>query len=308
MEQDIIKLLQIINEKGIKISNDIAIADGFSLISTTVGIISTIIATVLGGWLTIGLFKKQERMRIRQELILDFIKEYNKFYKELYELMKSLKFQMRHVYYKPDENGVYTTALQKFEKVEEANNAMLLNGEMRIPEIKFGELYQYQELRYLFDRLIEASKETLNKVDELRRFIDANFIIYATEDESYRKFIKNETEYKNIYEYMYVFIDSISRSMVGFMQSYEIFNEFCENNKNKYEKFDLLDLEDRFEMYSQMFIYNVNLDNVAKYYETFDSVMHCMENEYNGLQIEFLSSYFEKGLIERYIYKNKLKK
>ncbi|MBQ9013127.1 MAG: hypothetical protein IJ094_06125 [Bacilli bacterium] len=65
------------------ISNGVSIVDSFSPIATVINILTTIGSTLFGGWLTLELFKKQEKMRIRQELKLEFYNEYKNIYDNL---------------------------------------------------------------------------------------------------------------------------------------------------------------------------------------------------------------------------------
>lgn len=58
-------------------------SDAFMPIATITTLITTLIGTAIGTGFTMWLFKKQEKMRIREELRLDFYKNYKKIYKKL---------------------------------------------------------------------------------------------------------------------------------------------------------------------------------------------------------------------------------
>ena len=85
-----------ISNSLVKIANNgIPIIDTFAPKATGVNIVTTILATSFGGWLTLQLFKKQEKMRIREELRISFYKEYNQMYSELYLSLSSLNTKIK---------------------------------------------------------------------------------------------------------------------------------------------------------------------------------------------------------------------
>lgn len=87
-------LLEFINTENLSaISNDlkqiadngIPIIDTFAPVTTIVNVLTTVFATALGGWVTIQLFKRQEKMRIKEDLRLSFYKVYSQMYNDLYQ-------------------------------------------------------------------------------------------------------------------------------------------------------------------------------------------------------------------------------
>lgn len=83
---EIIKLsLEALSNQGI------SVIDSFAPITTGINILTTVFATGFGGWITIQLFKRQEKMRINQELCLEFYKEYSSLYLKLHRSIYNLR-------------------------------------------------------------------------------------------------------------------------------------------------------------------------------------------------------------------------
>ncbi len=78
--------------------NGIPIIDTFSPITTSVNIMTTIFSTAFGGWITILLFKGQEKMRIREELIISFYQEYKNIYNRLIKELLYVRKQRDSLY------------------------------------------------------------------------------------------------------------------------------------------------------------------------------------------------------------------
>lgn len=105
---DIIQILADI--EGVKKSldtiaqNGIPIIDTFAPITTMVNIVTTVFSTAFGGWITLQLFKRQEKIRIREQKKLDFYDEYERLYKIVLEYFDIYIKNIEEVsqYFNPD--------------------------------------------------------------------------------------------------------------------------------------------------------------------------------------------------------------
>ena len=154
---------QIINDiSSIKYSLESLSTEGLRIIYTyanvstplnfTLDLLISIIGTIIGGIVTIKLFKEQEKMRIRQELKLEFFKEYKKLYIEFSDSFCELKLQMNAI------KGLKEIDNLMYGLIQDVNR-IYVKGSENIKE------------------LIDKCKDTYKKIEILSKHIDNNPLI-----------------------------------------------------------------------------------------------------------------------------------
>lgn len=132
MGNDIMKIIDGINQSlKIIVNKDggVVIHDTLAKTTTVANFITTILATVFGGWVTIQLFKTQEKMRIKQDLRLNFFKEYKVIYNRLLQSLVAFENELNIVnsiniypnkdYYKVKENTIHDKKILEYKHQEE---------------------------------------------------------------------------------------------------------------------------------------------------------------------------------------------
>ena len=141
----------------------IVIHDTFANVSTWVNLGTTLFATVvgaiIGGYITIILFKKQEKMRIKQELRLAFFKEYKSIYDKLIYLLGEFKSEATVIY---DMNSTYNN--NNYYSLEED-----IIGKKRI--------LQYEHQKELVSKAINLFHQIEKTMDALDDYLECNKII-----------------------------------------------------------------------------------------------------------------------------------
>lgn len=144
--------LEALSNKGI------SIIDTFAPITTGVNIITTIFATAFGGWVTIQLFKRQEKMRIKQELRLNFFKEYKSIYDRLLKLLSEFQIELFIV------------------------NQMNLNYENKYYSLKEKiiddkRVLEYEHQKELVSKVIDICNNVYKTMEELDDYLASNEIV-----------------------------------------------------------------------------------------------------------------------------------
>lgn len=150
---DFIDSLSNINDSLQQISkNGISIIDTFAPITTSINIMTTIFATAFGGWITIILFQRQEKMRIKQELRLEFFKEYKNIYVQAINNIKDFQNVTGTLnFYKQSD---YLITIDEKDRSIQYGNKIELVEETIAASIKacnsMVELYEYLQLNKLY--------------------------------------------------------------------------------------------------------------------------------------------------------------
>jgi len=170
MQTDIsvlIKKLDAINRELEKFSSEnggIVIHDTYANVSTWVNLGATLFATVvgaiIGGYITIILFKKQEKMKIKQELRLAFFKEYKSIYDKLIYLLGEFKTEATVIY---DMNSTYNNNNNYYSLEED------IIGKKRI--------LQYEHQKELVSKAINLFDQIEKTMDALDDYLECNKII-----------------------------------------------------------------------------------------------------------------------------------
>lgn len=161
------------------VENGIPIVDTFAPISTIVNIVTTIFATTLGGVITLELFKRQEKIRIREELKLDFYKHYEKLYKTVLKGFTEYKLEIEKV--------------SKYMSVDsEYNVRNLVEAISTSEDIK-------ENYNFIRDgkNIIENIKYDLQRLEE---FMESKKTITGYEDDKYREIKVEISKYNNNFE------------------------------------------------------------------------------------------------------------
>lgn len=161
---ELMKQLNMLNENlSILSSKDggVVIHDTFANVSTWVDLSTTLFATIvgalIGGLITIKLFKQQERMRIKQELKLEFYKEYKPLYKLYIDEIKNLKYTLNTAKY------LYESSESAFE----ITTYDWLETEKGLEHCKH---------KGTLDKIIELVKSATKYMDDLNNYIEMNKI------------------------------------------------------------------------------------------------------------------------------------
>lgn len=167
---EILSELNVLNENLLILSSKdggIVIHDTFANISTWVDLgitlFATVIGAVIGGWITIQLFKKQEKMRIKQELRLEFYKGYKPLYKKYIDEIIDLRDTVRSL------NLISTQGEELKLKVVDCG------GDKRL---------EYSGKKDILDKAIALSKNSIQYFDIMNDYIEMNKInlIHYNED------------------------------------------------------------------------------------------------------------------------------
>lgn len=227
--------LEALSNKGIPI------IDTFAPITTVVNIVTTVFATAFGGWITLLLFKRQEKMRIREELKLSFYNKYEKLYNEL--------------------NSYFEVYLLNLSSTE--GSRIILNGAMEEyseelevkPISEVGTFKEYLQLDEHFSRtmknLQDSAIEFQTKLINLDNYLAINSIyipshIECLTPEEHIKIMRMcncSTKLNKIYNYiingykekefnLYLWKENVSEfkeeiSKIDFKEMYEIQQKIC---------------------------------------------------------------------------------
>lgn len=161
---ELMKLLNTLNENlSILSSKDggVVIHDTFANVSTWVDLgitlFATIVGALIGGLITIKLFKQQERMRIKQELKLEFYKEYKPLYKLYIDEIKNLKYVLNTAkYLNESSHSAFEITAYDWLETEKGLKHCKHKGTL--------------------DKIIELIKNTTKHMDNLNDYIEMNKI------------------------------------------------------------------------------------------------------------------------------------
>lgn len=138
----------------------IPIVDAFAPITTSVNFITTIFATAFGGLVTIQLFKRQEKMRIREELRLEFYKGYKVLYKKYM-----------------DEIIVLKDTLDVIRNISETSSLAFKINVMEISE--HSKIVLQCNHTDILSRIITLAKNTYEYIDDINDYMKTNKIILS---------------------------------------------------------------------------------------------------------------------------------
>lgn len=144
------------NEKGGLVIHD-TFANVSSWVELGITLLATITGAIIGGFITIKLFKKQENLRIKQELRLEFYKGYKKLYKVYIDEITSLKSTLK-------------VAETLFELSESSFKLQIL----KVPESK-GILKSCNHMTTL-EKIIKLIKNTNDHIEKINDYINLNKI------------------------------------------------------------------------------------------------------------------------------------
>lgn len=169
MVTDIMKIIDSLNNNIEGINNSlktildpnggVVIHDTFAPITTKVTAITTlgttIVGAIIGTMFTMWLFKKQEKMRIRQELRLAFFKDYKVMYQKLLDLA------------------------EEFQTEVSITNNMNKYGQYVIEEeiINDKKILMYEDQQYITKNVIKVAKSLSDAMDKLDNYLESNELI-----------------------------------------------------------------------------------------------------------------------------------
>lgn len=258
--------------EGIKISletiaqNGIPIIDTYAPITTWINIGTTIFATAFGGWITLQLFKRQERMRIREEIRLEFYKQYEEIYKLLL-----------------DEFIEYKEEVYKLSGLMSKND----KGEIRSFINSINDLILKQEdVKNNYESTMKESIKLItdikNRLDKLEDFMDSK---------------KTITGY---YEYKYILIKKqIKEYEDNFGELRFRYNKLCSDSKmaSALEKIGIEEesqIEDETKIKDEIQSYNKVLIKINSKNNALELLIKQMQDINQAIEKEFIGEYFEK--------------
>lgn len=244
--------------KGIA-ENGIPIVDTFAPISTFVNILTTIFATTFGGIITLRLFKSQEKIRIREELKLDFYKQYEKLYKTVLEGFSKYKLEIEKVskYISMDSDGKLRNlvdAISTSKDVKE-NYKIIRDGKNIIENIK-------------------------NDLQRLEEFMESKKTITGYKDDKYIKIKAEILKYDNYFKCL----NSIHEIICCDEKKNELQTEYCTNII--IEDISQETINDLVGTYKRVFrkLYNKK--------EEFELLLSAIKNINEKIESEFIGKYF----------------
>lgn len=142
------------------INNGIPIKDSYAPVETRVNIITTFIGSIIGTMFTMWLFKKQEKMRIREEKRQDFYKEYKRLYREFTKSIKELDFSI----------NVMKIISQEEERAFDLKVKSAFDCEQQI-------VLEHCSYNNILDEVIKASAKTRDALIEIDDLFQENTLI-----------------------------------------------------------------------------------------------------------------------------------
>lgn len=103
--------------------NGVVIHDTFAPITT----LTNILVLVLGGWLTIRWFRKQEKIRTTQEFRIDFLKEYRILYRDFNKSFKNYNSEVKIIKEVKKYSNIIFSIYQKDKGVDVSGKDDLIN-------------------------------------------------------------------------------------------------------------------------------------------------------------------------------------
>lgn len=186
-------------------------------INFIVDVLKTSIGGFIGGYLTISIFKRQEQIKIREQLKLEFYKRYKLKYNEIRESLKKCRYKYRtirdsYIYHKKDSYSIY--------------------------EIK--------RLISLYNKCIELQDnivDIITKLEDLNKLIIEDRLITKSEKGMYNDII---TKFESIEVHLNL-IKLVKRGVQKHLDKYDILNlNLDRGGMLDLDKYDILeDTEDR---------------------------------------------------------------
>lgn len=253
--ESINKSLEIIAENGIHI------IDTYNLITICEKICTIIFPSIFGGWITLQLFKRQEKIRIREKIRLDFYKQYEELYELVLEEFFKYKSEILRIssFFAVDNNGNVKHIIDSISNQEDVKR----NYELMKDSIKF----------------IKNIKESLEK---LEYFMDSKKTITGYDEYKYSEIKRKVKKYKRYFGELSLRYDVI-----------------CPNEEliRSYEKIGVsneIKQEDESEKNNMIEKYKETLVKIYKANNMFESLLKDMQNINEGIEKEFIGGYFEK--------------
>lgn len=263
------ELIKVVN----RIATDINIltSDASTVkVATINGIITlfaTVFATAFGGWLTIQLFKRQEMMRIKEELRLDFFKEYSKQYKKIYEDLLLI--------------------ISELDRLESAKSSMEFSSKVE-QYIENMNLYKLNASKKLMSRSISTSESVLAKLKNINYFIKSKKIIYGNMHSPYEDIYIRFRDIATVFTHL-KFVEKDIDEMIH--------REVTSEEIKEHKKFMLTcDIDSHNEVLNKVFKLKGNIETIAK---ELDLINQKIEENYLGV-------YFKENvyLLNEGIYNN----
>ena len=215
--QELLITIQNIARDGITINSPI------SPISVFIDIITTLVATIVGGIVTLKLYKNQEQIRLKGELKIDYYKNYKNICLQILDLFSMYSSENNKILkrIKDDENGKLTILTDKVVCINEIN--------MGFDEIK--------DIESLIKAESDIMKDIRFKSQSLKNFIELNKIIVDFSELKYSELNDKIREYNRKYKQLhFLFLkmievnNSISNSQL-IDQYIEVFKELQKFNR-----------------------------------------------------------------------------
>lgn len=187
--------------ESIKLSLDalsnqgISVIDSFAPITTGINILTTVFATAFGGWITLLLFKRQEDMRIREDLRLKFYEDYEVKYNNVLISLDNFKNNIGGA----SKNIFSIGGIHKVHQFEKINTIETL--------IKDFNSERVQKAIIVTDELVE-------KMENLEKFMKSKEVIHGYEEFKFKEELKQVKNIKEKFNQL-----AITKIMV------EVFNE-----------------------------------------------------------------------------------
>lgn len=266
MDETLQKLLIIIQNmmrEGITVNSSI------SPISVFINIVTTLGATIVGGLITLNLYKDQERIRLKGELRIEFYKKYKVLYNQLLDLfikyMQESQKVSRHIKY--DNDGIIT-------------EVYTINANNDVTEDNIT----YEKVKDI-ESLIKLEKDTIldikDKLEILEKFMKSNELITGFEEFKYKKINDQINDYcKNYYALQSHFYVLCSNNEENAMLNLDSFKEIKVNLGKEGEKIVMVS-------------YKSILRDLDQLNQKFELLLNDFEVINKEIEQEFIGEYFK---------------
>lgn len=281
--------LEALSNKGIPI------IDTFAPITTFVNIVTTVFATAFGGWVTIQLFKRQEKMRIKEDLRLSFYKEYREKYKDLYESILDLNESIKRykkvwnedsMYIKDAIIGAYGLKNWNCYYPQDINTDYI--NKIKEINVKSQILNKFLKINNNIFTLNTIYDDTNNKIEEIKSVyieLGSAYMVTKGMDDELRKNLNNINEYKEKLNQETISIKFDEKMTIKHLIQVEKSNEDFKEKQVKRHN----------ELIPRVLDFDIELDKIL---EDIQSMNEAIENEY-------ISKYFKKTIFEKNKNNNK---
>lgn len=205
-------------------NNGVVIHDTFAPVTT----ITNIIILVLGGWLTIKWFRKQEKIRTTQEFRIDFLKEYRMLYRDFNKSFKNYNLKVKTIKEVKKWSKIIFEIYQKKEGIDVSGKDEL------ITLIEIG-MDVYDKLEIL-NQHIEDNKRIIT-IDKTTDYMLVETNIFTMKMDLYELNHALEQLNKGIYENEYL-VEKYDKYISRIINSYDKMKELEENLKKAHEKIE----------------------------------------------------------------------